>query len=585
MTTVYGDQRREPSSIVVDTVGTQTGPPGGDAWSMVARLPRELLQSNRHYAFFVTCKVGNFQWSGTTPVHAQVQLCLGDTFGVKHIDFLTQISLNQGVAMGSREALPVHFLVIFSASPIIPDRLWGAVWSNRYDLCLWGRVHRVGDPATYTASFEVFDLVWTWFDLDAIPSSDQLAALYQPASPVAIGAAPSWTDLWFGGNTPGLPGEKWLHLCSVYYDVLPGTVPTWQPGVCTSLAFSSFAARLAKNGTHFGFTKRGSSTAAHDHYQHGGFWVEDQPNNVFVHALRARDAAVGAGGASRLRRFAVLSIRLDDLPDVQTQQSDVESALSDDLALTFQSRYYPMEVQHPARVSNPWIWVCGALELTTALRLAYDWWVDTDLGKLPWIAQAFTSVVGPHEGAPCVGFGSNGIGPNAQDVQYRFRMLGVQATVTHLDVRDITVLQWWPVKDPSYLPAVDPLIAGQIEVVPGREALGVASLPDPPFTPNAELVEGGVHERPSIRGVTGYRRSWNAFVRPRGTYQFRWGPLSKADAETMLAWLAANLTFRATPTRGSLSPFAILSQPAITPIDQLQWMVTVDAALLVFTGP
>lgn len=571
---VYMDRLDDMTTKVVDTIGSQPGPIGGDGWSLVSRLPQARLQNSHRYCFWVTGKAGNFRWTGSTPGDGVAQLCLGDSSGLKHPQYLTELHFAD--ALLANEALPFTFLVIFSASPAISDPIWGSSWANTSELQLHGRIWRRNDPPTYAGSFDVYDLQWVWVDMDAIPAGDVLATRVEPATPTQIGAGPGWTTLGVGSNTPGADGDQWLHLFSVVYRTGAG-VPQFQVGYATDGAFSGFTAKHGTIGK-WGVGYRGSTPR----YSIGAFWVEAQVGAAYLPAIRGR---MSPGGSGQWHRIDVVSIRLEDLTDVTIDTATVVDDLADNILSGLDSRYAPLEIAPAGRVSGPWVMVCGSIDLLQVQRHAHDWWITTNLGQTPWVSSGYLSCNGNQEAPPCYANALRGIGPRDLAVQYRFRFLGLRTDQTARDVRDYWVCVVYPVKDPSRIGALPGAVGNPTEIVPGREGPGVGSLLDPPLAPDVEVSERSLRHRESLVGANAYRRTWGLFLESRRLFALRWAPVSTADRDALLAFLDGNVFFRITPPKDQAIAVARVGAHSSQTIDHRRHAVEVEVAELIWTDP
>ena len=110
------------------------------------------------------------------------------------------------------------------------------------------------------------------------------------------------------------------------------------------------------------------------------------------------------------------------------------------------------------------------------------------------------------------------------------------------------------------------------------------ALPEPPTQPNANHIEVGENVRPQIRGATGYRRSWPVGSRPLRKLPLSWGPLPEAEAAALFEFLRDNPIWRYAPPRSADHSVMSTSRPVMTPASHRSFTVSIDVAILVWTG-
>jgi hypothetical protein len=581
--TVYLDRLDDPGRKTVSTMGSQPGPIGGDGWSVVAELPTARLRDNRHYAFWVTGKIGNIVRSGATPVSGLIQLCLGDASGNKSPIQLVQFGAAD--VLGENEGIPFAFLLVFSSSPSVVDPVWGASWPNAAPLQLFGRTWWRNDVPAYVCSFDVSELCWIWADLDAIPAADQLVTVSTTTGPLP--PFPSfgvWSPLAASINTPGAAGEVWAHFWSVCYAPGVGAVPAFQAGYATGLGLAGFTPRTG-TGERFGYGHRG--TAVHGvQWHHGAFWVEPQVGAPYLPAIRGRERLTGSP-ATQFRRFACLSIRLDNLEGVTFASSTNEPDLTDEFAsgLFVGPRRFPLELIGVDRSFVPWVFATGIPQPVPPARRAFGIWCNADDNLLVAYTEQHEQTDGPDEAIACYASGSQGLGPTSLGVQYQTRWLDRDWNGLHNAVRDIYFFTVYPVRDPDNVPPGIPGVGPAVEINPGKEALGVGSLPDPPIRPDVATGETPNWTREELEGVTGYRRTWGVFTRPRRSFSLSWGPVSTAQRDSLVAFLQSNVAFRITPPREAAAiPVVPIRELSWTQDSAQTWRLDLEVVELVYVG-
>jgi len=562
----------------VATMGQQAGPPGGDGWSLVAELPTSKLQASTHYAFWITGKIGNIRRTGNVPVTGQIQLCLGDASGVKHPVHLVRIGAADIVA--EYEGIPFAFMVVFSASPTITDPVWGASWGNTANMQLFGRTFWNTDTPAYAIQFDVTDLRWIWFNLDDIPSNEQLATV--TTLPSTLTSTPTFLD--GSVNTPGSTGELWAHFWSIYYEPQSGT-PAFEVGAADGLAGANFVAKHG-NGARLGIGPRGGALS-NPRIALGSFWCEQQTQSTYLTGVRGRYRIAGiASQPGQFQRFACVSIRLDNLPMVYHDHTDFAANLTDEFptALFFGNRRFPAEIPEQDRTWFPLMLCTGQVEFIQTARRAFGLWTDLDNGQIAGYTVSHEQQQGPHEGVPCLTMGGNTIGPGSLAVQYRNRWLERLSPQFH-HVRDVWFLTFYPVKDPDNAFPQVPTIGAPTAIIPGREGLSPGALPAPPFPPNFEVAEDAIGELEKLRGSTGYVRTWSVFQRVRRMFPLFWQPLTAAQRDTLVAFLEANIAMQVTPPHDDAIAAVRLSQPSWSQLSAQTFRVDVQVGELVFVTP
>jgi hypothetical protein len=582
----YGDIETQSGPFIVQTIGSQPGAPGGDNWSLVATYDKANLTAANHYAFIVTGKAGAYNVSGAFPTNAIVEIALGDTSGLKHPGYVHRFALNDAQLTRPFHAIPFQFVVLFSASPAISDPLWGSTWSNVEDLAVYARVYRNGDPANFAATFEITDLTFLWFDLDAIPSGDQLVEDHWPATPDLNTAYPTWANHFSTTNTPGNSGEKWLHFVNVWYNPRGmGSGSSWFDfGYLPDGTFGTYTTAVGTSGRWGYDSRRVISPPELYAHQYGGFFVLDQPSAGMRIGFRGRDNHAIAGRATQVHRFRYVGIRLDDLPAVEHVFDAHEVSLANAINPGLNVSYLPLEKTSETYVTRPAFFAHGIVDQVSTEH-AYGIWVTSNLGRFLWVANGYPHTRGRLEQISDLSFSQDGFGPSSPDVQYRAHWLGVAGSTPN-DVRDMHLLQVYLTKDPSNLRIPPAGAANPIVVVPGFEGPALGSLLEPTILPNDEIEELPELEVEAVEGVSGYRRTWRMFDMSRRRVTLSWAPISAADVTTLTTFFAANpafkLTLRAQDTETAL---LAMEPPAISQLSGQTFALRFSAAELIFLGP
>lgn len=589
MTTIrYCDLIKDPAAAVVTGMGFNLGPPGGDGWEIVARLPAARIPSSGRYAFIVSGKIGGISLLGATPRNGVAQVCLGDTSGLRHPLYRTNIPL--GESLGALESVPFQFVVLFSASPVITDVLWGSTWNNTggFEMCLWARVFLNNDPATYSASFVVSDVSWLWFDVDRIPVGDRQCeeVLYSP--PLAI--TTSLAGIAGCINTPGSAGQKWLHFVNLSYTPRAslGPAPSFTAGFSTGASFAGFTGRVGTNGR-LGMARWPAQAGPEPLIWHqGAFWYEQQPGAVYLPGIKGFDRQTfGAGASTLVYRFRYFGVRLDNLLDVLVRSDTQDPNVTGNLTIPppWQNGYVPLERPATAIVSAPFVFSTGIVQSTD--RRAYDAALTTDRGQQLAFPTQFTQTdAALAEGQAVMAFSDHGLSRSEPDIQYRAHFLGgLSGSPIPFAVRDVTIVQFTPVRDPDVLPNAQPSVGAPVIVVPGRESLDPGSLSAPPTAPCGIIAESGDVAESALIGATGYKRTWPIGGKVRRAFTIQWPVLGESAARTLFDFLVAHPAFRFTPPRRAAIAVLQIDNPQMQQEQGAQvYSISTRVTELIWTG-
>jgi hypothetical protein len=592
--------------VTVQGLGLQPGPIGGDAWAVVATLPRSKLQNNRHYAFVVTGHVHTAVVAGSPPVRGMVQVCLGDSGGLKHPEYRMQFAIGDDPHTGVDVARPFQFLVLFSSDAGFPitDPLWGPNWSNVADLVVWARCFANGDAANYSPTVQVSNITFLWWDLDAIPVAARVAEEYYPARPpggapvlnAAAGSGP--TNFYQTAQSIGVAGQKWLHFYNLWFTPRGnGAGPArFVHGYTTDGTFGTFV-EVSGSSLRWGTDTRGTWVGAGGEeptQQFGSFAVLTRPSGAFALAFRGTDQHAVAGRQTQVYRWRVLSLRLELLPNfasLKVANGAPGLIVAANIGRVLQTPYVPWEPgPQQTGVTQCTTLVHGILVPPSVLSRSHAWWIEDNLGSVMWVGD-YCNVRTVVEGVPVLGFAAQGLGQGGLDmVQYRFQFLridGEGGLVAHA-VQDFEAVQFWFLQDPS-IDVVPPApLANPVVLVPSREGVALAAQVDLPIQPDWAIPEDAVRDSGEIKGETGYSRSWPQFSIGRRIWRLGWNVLRPSQFATLDAFFRANRTFRwVPPGDAGNAALGLLERPAYQVVDTNGPLRTaaVRVAELVHIGP
>ena len=163
--------------------------------------------------------------------------------------------------------------------------------------------------------------------------------------------------------------------------------------------------------------------------------------------------------------------------------------------------------------------------------------------------------------------------------------LGQSTPDDHWDVADLMTVGFFLDDNPANIPNVVPISPLPALLIPGREAIGLGSLNAIPFEPDAKSAVTLEVPLLGLRTDTGYERTWPKFSKVRREWRWSWQRLSRADRDTLEAFLIANPTFKYTePDAAAATAFAVTGRPES--IDEgFLYTVTCNVGELVFVGP
>lgn len=577
----YADLVQAPPSLTVTGMGAGVGPPGGGGWQVVHTLPTTHMQGGaRQYAFVISGKIGNRQTNGTSiDGRGMFQVCLGTTAGLR----FTHHRASHTVALPlSDDGIPFLFLVLVSSA--VPDEVLGSSIDPAVtELCIWARTTWNGDPQTYVAGFDVTDLKWLWWDLSAIPAGHWAVHQVNPAS-----LLPSAAGAFSALSSPiGAAGEQWLHFQNVWYEPRVYNMPAtqWALGYTPDGTVPSFVARIGAGGWGMSRVPPIGPLAEIGQIQQGGFWVHTHANST------TRAAAGGwspSPGTTMFWRYNHLAVRIDTLPDVHVR-TEGGPLLVGAPRTTEAWRDTAITLERPAAgtLTEPIVLVHGVMREAPGSFGGHGARVFEDAGG-PWFGEQLPPQVEASrgEGASSIAMGRRQFVPASLAIQWKVGFAGSSGVpATPQVLRDYQFVAFHPVRDPENITTPPGGLPAPFVVVPARQSPLVGSLPAPPSQPSSARPQRARHERPSIQGSTGYRRSWPLGARPLAELSLQWGPMPRAEGQAVFDFLRANVSWAYVAPRAAAVAAMSTNQPQMAAVDHRNVTVSVDVAILTFTGP
>jgi hypothetical protein len=280
-------------------------------------------------------------------------------------------------------------------------------------------------------------------------------------------------------------------------------------------------------------------------------------------------------------------VRLDNLLDVLVRSDTEDPNVTGNLTIPplWQGGYVPLERPATGIVSAPFVFSTGIVQSTD--RRAYDAALTTNRGRQLAFPTQFTQTdAALAEGAAVMAFADHGLSRSEPDIQYRAHFLGgLSGSPIPFAVRDLTIVQFAPVRDPDVLPNAPPSVGAPVVVVPGRESLDPGSLSAPPTAPCGLVEESGQVDEDSIIGATGYKRTWPIGGKVRRSFTVEWPALGESAARTLFDFLIANRAFRYTPPRGVAIAVLQLGNPQLQQQQGAQvYAISTRVTELIWTG-
>jgi hypothetical protein len=590
----YAGTYTSPGNAIVTSIGSASGPPGGDNWQAVATLPGAQMPASAtlHPALIVKGRIGTISRSGAVPQAGLVQVALGTSGGLisaHHVENLA-VRHEESTVNSQLEGFQFCFMMVMQSSPSITDPTFGSTWNNLGgdDFTLWARSFWNGDPTTYAVQFEVSDVQWLWIDLDAVPAGDKLVEDYLPASPVVLSGTAT-TDLFQTTNQPGNSGEKWIHFNRLWYTPRAhgADAPLFRFGYAGA-AFSGFVSKVP-SGSQWGQNRSALFQTAMQNVtlQQGCFWYGVQPAGTFKPAVRAAVRYNGSPLAQTLvHRYTYVGLRLDNLLDVLARTEDFVANAAVNIENTvnpWPTVYVPLERPNNGLTANPTVFMHVLAQGQTGE--SYTCALSTNEAGNFYFGTGFIFVDAfRFEGMSSMAWTPSPFTPTMPDVQLRAHTVGGYGQINFLrNIRDLSLVTAYLIRDPSNLPTQPPTEPTPTVMEFQRESVAVGSLMPLLIAPDAVRQDEALEpESARIDGSTGYSRTWPLFGRPRRAFTLQW---TLASTTALEAFLIANGVFAWRPRPDAADVALFQLEPF-----EVRWhdkgisVVTVRCVELVWTG-
>lgn len=588
----YGDMVQSPTTQRVTTIGTQSSAAGlGDGWSQLASMGTTGMPTGaREYAVLVSGRIGDRLYAGTGLQRGRAEVMLGLTGGQRHPLHVMHVPLQEPIAGDS--GIAFQFLLIVSAA--YADQVLGSsIDLSAVDLCLYARTFTDGDPQTYYTEFTVADVTWLWFDLSAIDPTYRRVFAWEGSSTIPAGTLSTWQQaLPLPISTPPFETHRWLAIATASYRTQHWNQPAphWFFGYATAGGFSADVVALG-NGDRFGLNRAGNPPGFPNpiQVQHGGVWVHDAPGGPTGLAARFGATALQPGAPvviSTALAVRFLFVRLDGLFDVLVKRTAAGA-----IGTLFSNPSWPAiheTLERPAAglLTQPIVIVAGTPVFVNQ-RAAYSarlWETDATTQSITAVLKTESDST-RFERVQDVVFGRRIFQVLSPAMQWRYAWHGNSvAPAATQQVVDATFVQFHPVLNAENVTTPPGTEPPPLILVPTRQSPDADDLPLPPYPPNSDPLEMPRMERSRIQGATGYARTWPMGARSLRGFRIAWGPMSSASALAVFEFLRSNMAWQYVPPRGVALAVLNASAPSMQQSSHGIHAVSIDVAVLRWTG-
>lgn len=592
----YFNLHKDNAPRTVSTSGQQPGPPGGDGWSAVSVLPYAKIGHNPA-AIFVSGRISNKQLFGVLPANptGHLQICLGDSTGVRHPLHVFHVSVEQVLELG--QGLQFSFLALVGDPDT--DPVWTGNWPVDVDLVVYARLNWASDAPVYGFNWDISDLEFLVAKHSFMPSGHYYVGVDDTPAAIDTNSGSPLVRTMAG---PSVAAEwQMLHFAVVYWRTGPIDSATQAPhevqwSFCNGFFLGSPEQRVpiipsqsvasqAPDNRSCGQSWQGRAPLPARLRTLGAFWHTTGDGLDHRFSVIGRDVTNNVNQQATFLRAHYFSVRVDLLPNVSLRYWLSVADMTEDYTSQLSSnRYVSDEVGAQGLSFEPYILCSAQIDRVTPAGSdprSFGLHLRDNLGEIYALPARFVSRLSRVEPQHFTAADS-GIGYGDSSFQLRILMLQPGQTQIHHTVRDIYFAQFHPVSDPDGIPPNIPDVDEPVAIVPGAESPPAGSLPLPPLQPDANMRETILSRLESLTGSTGYRRTWGVWLKPRRVFGLSWSAISRADANAVVAFLRAGKLWQMPAPRAQPIAVTAVTEPQIAQLSPFTFSVSVDVAELVY---
>jgi len=573
-----------------------------DAWQIASTFDLSQVPQgpSQRLAVFVQFSIRNVNTSGPgNPNTGAVEVALGLDSGLKGtthrcVEAINTLGLGPYPGSGKRRTL----LMVQQQSPGISDPDFGQAigTSSGANLCLWTRGTWVDDQPAYVCFYEIADIQWLVFDMDAMEAEGMVRA--HVASDVTLTS--STTDTLINGDAVS-PGTTDTHLTFGASYAQPRD-PAFAPGLPFMLSFGAAQTyddptthlERWRCGTELQNTPLINSSRGNDARMCLGGMTVWSAGNYDYHQVVGRDHTPVPSTAARrtvIRYSTLLTINTSNLVGFASVQGwggfpygaapggynpNAATRLQNITSLGFAIE--PMILAATGRNFGQGNIGLGVASFRTRILTdtggnQYTPDTYTLLGKDEELLDVSinTMKIIPYGSRPLRHQAEFDVGSNLLPNTLRVDPYVMCLFHHTINVDDVLSPPW------TELNPVELTITAEGPLVGTMNALPIV-----PDVSQQVSVEGMQHGE--VLGSQGYRRTWPIWVKPRKVYNLVWSTLSATQATSVMTFLDDNDSFAYTPPHGIATPVVISGPVQAYRLADGRKQVSVQVTQLIWTA-
>ena len=563
-----------------------------------------------HYAFFVWGRAGDMD-PGSATTDAQIEIGLGvpGKFAPSPNHIARICNVNWGPLQQANQGHPFAFCVVIDG---VAGHDFGGLtaWTLGDALAVYAHTKNNSDPTSIINSFKVTDLCYLVLNLDQLTRSGIRWMYAENNATVTLSTTNQLLTAPGTAAFPATGGVEYLCFGHVAVQVAKtggGDAPRFRMGANTDGTTGTLV--VAPGG---GINRWGAPSLR----QVAGGSVQNTklysmlftpivppsngtPRLVLTGQEQTAGGTVGVVHSSRVfavevTKFAYYRKRVySSYPDpalIPPFPTGITAPLVGGPGSVEFNYFQPFEINVPA----------GA-NYTTLHQGIVDYPVPQQRDYTPWcLAEGTFRVVHqpglycqaqhPDQGVPCVVMIPELIGGTPYKVgesryQFYWWKSDIALNGEHYPIADLVDVGFFLDDNPANVVSPPAALPAVVQLVPGKEALGLGSLQSLPIKPGHERSLTDESYVAELISTTGYRRTWPKFATVRTLWRFTWAGLTIAERDSLQAFFELNPTFKWRLPRTSVdTAFAIMTRPEATDLGVVHTM-TLDVGQLVNIGP